>query len=62
MTNRTAKGSKKRRKNCGYQLVPIEPSWKMLVALAGDPVILAASDEQELRHRYFEMLKASPVK
>jgi hypothetical protein len=52
----------KRRKNLGYQLVPIDPSYNMLKALAGDPVFLAASDEAELRRRYAEMLKASPVR
>ena len=27
----------------------LEPSWEMLVALCGNPVILAASDEQAAR-------------
>ena len=61
--NRTLDRTKtKRRKNLGYQLVPIDPSYVMLKALAGDPVILAASDEAELRLRYAEMLKVSPVR
>ena len=34
------------------------PSYKMLKALCGDPVILAASDEQEIRMRYAAMLDA----
>ena len=52
----------KRRKNLGYQLVPIYPSYNMLKALAGNPLILLASDERELRCRYAEMLKKSPVR
>lgn len=63
MSRPTAKTTKRRRtKNRGYQLVPIEPHWKMLMALAGEPLILAASDEQELRRRYEAMLRASPVR
>ena len=42
------------------RLVPIEPNYEMLKALAGNPLILAASDEAELRRRYAEMLKVSP--
>ena len=38
--------------------LPQEPSHGMLKALAGDPVILAASDEEELRRRYREMVSA----
>jgi hypothetical protein len=32
--------------------LPAEPTHDMLKALAGDPAILAASDEEELRRRY----------
>ena len=44
----------------GYgNYLPAEPTYAMLRALAGEPVILAASDEQELRRRYFgECLRA----
>ena len=59
MTNSPLKRSKVKR---GYQLVPIEPTRGMLMALAGEPVILAASDEEELRKRYAHMLKMSPVR
>ena len=52
-----AKGKRK-----SYQLVPIEPTHLMLKALAGDPLILAGSDEIELRRRYEAMLKASPTR
>jgi hypothetical protein len=34
---------------------PALPTYAMLLALAGDPVILAASDEIELRRRYVVM-------
>lgn len=54
--------SPRHRKNLGYQLVPRNPTLKMLKALAGDPLILAASDEEQLRQRYFKMLEASPVR
>lgn len=37
--------------------LPAEPTHEMLKALAGDPVILASSDEEELRKRYAAMLK-----
>lgn len=52
----------RRRKNLGYQLVPRNPTYKMLKALAGDPLLLAASAEAEFRQRYFKMLEASPVR
>ena len=42
----------------GYCLVPKNPTHAMLKALAGDPLILAASDAQELRRRWQQMLKA----
>lgn len=38
------------------EYVPSEPTHDMLKALAGDPAILAASDEEELRKRYAVML------
>ena len=44
--------------------LPPEPTHAMLKALAGDPVILAASDEAELRARYAAMvqeLRRSPM-
>lgn len=41
-----------------HVLCPREPTYHMLKALAGDPLLLAASDEQELRLRYEDMLKA----
>jgi hypothetical protein len=44
--------------HCEY--LPAEPTYEMLKALAGDPVIMAASDEVELRRRYRAMLQASP--
>jgi hypothetical protein len=56
MTNAT------KHKPKGYQLVPMNPTYKMLKAMAGEPLILAANEEAELRQRYFAMLKASPVK
>lgn len=37
--------------------LPQEPTYEMLKALAGDPVILAASDEEELRKRYAAMIR-----
>ena len=40
-----------------FVLLMREPSYAMLKALAGDPVILAASDEQELRARYKTMVE-----
>ena len=43
-----------------WEFLPEVPNHAMLKALAGDPLILAASDEQELRRRYFEMLKHCP--
>ena len=52
----------KRAKNKGYQLVPKEPTHRMLKALAGDPLILAASDRDELLRRWDAMLEASPVR
>jgi hypothetical protein len=44
----------------GWQIVPIKPPREMLVALAGFPLILAASDEEELRRRYEAMLAEAP--
>lgn len=41
-------------------VLPAEPTYDMLKALAGDPLILAASDEQELRRRYQAMIAAAP--
>jgi hypothetical protein len=52
----------KRTKQKGYQLVPKEPTLKMLKALAGEPLILAASDRDELLRRWDEALRASPVR
>lgn len=53
----------KRKKQSGYyQLVPKEPTLKMLKALAGDPLILAASDRDELLRRWDAALAASPVR
>jgi hypothetical protein len=52
----------KKHKSRGYQLVPKNPTHRMLKKLAGDPLILCASDEEELRKRYEAMLEASPVK
>lgn len=43
------------------EALPIEPTHDMLKALGGDPVILAASDEDELRERYKAMLAVSPL-
>ena len=39
--------------------LPEEPTHAMLKALAGDPLLLAASDEQELRRRYKAMVEAA---
>lgn len=39
--------------------VPSEPTYEMLKALAGNPVLLAASDEAELRRRYKAMVEAA---
>jgi hypothetical protein len=41
----------------GAEELPREPTYAMLKALAGDPLILAASDEAELRLRYDLMLE-----
>ena len=41
-------------------LLPVEPTYDMLKALAGDPLILAASDRDELCRRWAEMLKLVP--
>jgi hypothetical protein len=35
----------------------LEPTHEMLKALAGDPLILAVSHEEDLRRRYAEMLE-----
>ena len=43
-----------------WEFLPEELTYAMLKALAGDPVILAASDEAELRRRYAEMLQHAP--
>lgn len=37
--------------------LPPEPTYGMLMALAGDPVLLAASDEEELKIRYANMIR-----
>lgn len=37
------------------KMLPEEPPYEALKALAGDPLLLAASDEQELRRRYAVM-------
>lgn len=42
------------------QMVPREPTREMLVALMGDPLILAASDEIVGREAYRAMLAAAP--
>lgn len=42
------------------EYLPSEPTYAMLKALAGDPVLLAASDEEELRRRYKAMLLHTP--
>jgi len=38
----------------GPVIMPVEPPYEILRWLAGDPVILAASDEQSLRKQYAE--------
>lgn len=38
----------------------LEPTYEMLKALAGDPLLLAGSDEQELRRRYKTMRERAP--
>ena|SRR3990167_4850370 len=43
-----------------WEFLPEEPTYGMLRALAGDPIILAASDEEWARLRYFAMLKHCP--
>jgi len=43
----------------GPNCLPAEPTYEMLKALAGDPVILAASHEEEYRKRYEAMLLAA---
>lgn len=60
--NKPTMKTAKRKKQHGYQLVPKEPSLAMLKALAGDPLILAASDRDELLLRWDAALKASPVR
>ena len=44
------------------QLVPKIPTHEMLKALAGEPLILSASDEEELCKRYAAMLEAAPTR
>jgi len=44
--------------------MPVEPPWEVLLWLAGNPVILAASDEQSYRMQWAqlrEMLKDATV-
>lgn len=43
-----------------YAIVPIEPNRRMLQSMAGEPVILAASVEANLRSVYAFMLAARP--
>lgn len=45
-----------------HVLVPREPTYHILKALAGNPILLAASDEQELRIRWDDMLSAAEEK
>ena len=42
------------------RVVPEEPTYEMMKALAGEPLILAASEFLELQARYKAMLAASP--
>ena len=56
--NMRRKATTKTSKSRGYQLVPKTPTHKMLRALAGEPLILSASEEAELRRRYEAMLEA----
>jgi hypothetical protein len=39
-------------------ILPADPQRDVLMALAGEPLLLAASDEQELRRRYAAMREA----
>lgn len=39
-------------------LMPISPPYEFLKWLAGDPLILAASDEQSLRYQYAQFRTA----
>lgn len=43
----------------GMVEVPREPTWEMIMALCGEPVILAASHEQAAREAYAAMLRAA---
>ena len=57
MTDRNAKR--------GPVIMPVEPPWEVLLWLAGNPVILASSDEQSYRMQWAmlrEMLKDAAVK
>ena len=43
-----------------WEFLPEQPTHAMLKALAGEPLLLVASDEQELRARYLAMLQHCP--
>jgi hypothetical protein len=54
-------GQLKANETADAKLLPPEPTHEMLRALAGDPALLAASDEAELRKRYQAMRDCAPT-
>ena len=43
-------------------VVPREPTYEMLMVILGDPIIMAASDEQNAREWYARLLAAAEGK